>query len=155
MAEKISFEIEDAQELLNQLQKLNEIFQQDWSRVLNQWGNIKTTWQDKQAVVFEAQFQKILSIYQCSGKECEEYIVEIKRQIEIARKHQQIPLPPEFTNTRSNPAQTPTKRDQIKTSSPASKEASTNLQIPHSEIKNTPAAIQNDVKREQASHKAK
>lgn len=139
MAKNTSFEIEDAEKLLNQLQKLNEIFQQDWSKVLNQWANIKATWQDKQFVVFEAKFQELLSIYQRSEKECEEYILEIKQQIEMER---------ELTNIRFNLAQTSIRRDQLSTSSPTSKDGQQIPQPP--EIKNTSLPTnQNDIEGKQ------
>ncbi|BAZ12178.1 hypothetical protein NIES4071_40060 [Calothrix sp. NIES-4071] len=90
MSKQTSFNIEDAEKLLTQLQQLNEIIQQDWSRVLNQWNNLEQTWQDDSYDDFQTNFQKIVDIYKDEQNELEQHIAFIKKQIEAAQNLNQL-----------------------------------------------------------------
>ena len=90
MSKQISFKIEDAEELLTQLQQLNEIIQQDWSKVLNHWNNLEQTWHDESYNDFRANFNKLAAIYNDEQTKLEEYIVNIKENIEVESKLKQL-----------------------------------------------------------------
>lgn len=87
--EQTSFELEDAQILLNQLQQFQETLRQEWSRVLSQWSNMKHTWRDEQYYKFEPLFEKLSSTYNDAEKECDTYIIFINEQIQVAEKRKQ------------------------------------------------------------------
>jgi len=89
MAEQTSFELEDAQILLSQLQQFQDTLRQEWSRVLNQWRNLEQTWRDEQYYKFEPLFEKLSSTYNDAEKECEGYLAFITKQIQIAEKRNQ------------------------------------------------------------------
>ncbi|BBC23389.1 hypothetical protein [Pseudanabaena sp. ABRG5-3] len=48
MAVQTKFDIEDAQELSRQLQNLRDVLNQEFSRLINQWHNLESTWRDDQ-----------------------------------------------------------------------------------------------------------
>jgi hypothetical protein len=48
MAKQSQFDIEDAQELSRQLQNLRDVLNQEFSRLINQWHNLESTWRDDQ-----------------------------------------------------------------------------------------------------------
>jgi hypothetical protein len=48
MAAQTKFDIEDAQELSRQLQNLRDVLNQEFSRLINQWHNLESTWRDDQ-----------------------------------------------------------------------------------------------------------
>jgi hypothetical protein len=88
MAGQISFEITDAQDLLGQLQQFDDTIRQDWAKVLNQWGNLKSVWRDQQFDRFEPLFDKLSSTYNDAERECEGYIAFLQDQIRIAEARQ-------------------------------------------------------------------
>lgn len=89
MAGQTSFTEEDARELLSQLQKFRETLNQEWSRVANQWSNIKAVWYDQQFEQFEPIFQKFMYTYDDAERECEKYINFLEEQIRISRQRNQ------------------------------------------------------------------
>lgn len=92
MSKQISFEIEDAEKLLTQLQHLNEVIQQEWLRVLNQWKNLEETWQDKYYDDFKIDFQELLDIYKEEENKLEQHITFLKEQIEVKQHLNQLLL---------------------------------------------------------------
>lgn len=48
MAAQTQFDIEEAKELSRQLQNLRDILNQEFSRLINQWHNLESTWRDDQ-----------------------------------------------------------------------------------------------------------
>lgn len=88
MAEKqTSFSYQDAEILLQELQAFRDIFQQEWSSVLNQWANLKATWHDEQFEQFEKWFdEKFAYNYSFTELQCSVYINYLYKQMEIAQK---------------------------------------------------------------------
>jgi len=84
MADQVSFEISDAQDLLKQLQQFDETIRYDWSSVLNQWGNLQATWRDQQFDHFEPLFERLVVTYNDTNQQCEGYITFLQDQIRIA-----------------------------------------------------------------------
>lgn len=89
MATQVSSSLEDIQRLLQELRKFREILQQDWSRVLNQWGNLKATWQDDQFYHFEPLFEKFAADYTQREKDCENSIYFLQEQLRILDEQKQ------------------------------------------------------------------
>ncbi|MEH2363821.1 hypothetical protein [Nostoc sp.] len=89
MADITKFEREDAEVLLNQLQQFQKTLQQEWSRVSNQWGNLKSVWLDEQFENFEPLFEKLSATYDDANRECEGYIAFLNRQIQIDEEREQ------------------------------------------------------------------
>jgi hypothetical protein len=86
MSQQTSFSIEDANLFLSEQQELLEVLRQEWSRVLNQWSNLKVTWSDEQFDRFEPLFEKFVANYQDVEKESEKYIAFMQEQIRIAEE---------------------------------------------------------------------
>ncbi|MGB7274279.1 MAG: hypothetical protein WBC69_13350 [Geitlerinemataceae cyanobacterium] len=88
MAEKqTSFSSQDAEILLRELQYFRDVLQQEWSRVLNQWENLKMTWHDEQFDQFEKWFEeKFADSYNLAEIQCSVYINYLDWQIETAKK---------------------------------------------------------------------
>ena len=84
MSRQTSFDLEDAETLLKQLQRFHETIRQDWSKVLSQWANLRSVWHDQQFDKFEPLFEKLTTTYSDSERECEEYIAFMQDQIRIA-----------------------------------------------------------------------
>lgn len=89
MQKQTSFDLEDAEVLLNQLQQFYESLQQEWSRVLNQWNNLQVTWRDEQFDKFEPLFGKLSSTYTQAETDCQKYISFINEQISRLEDRQQ------------------------------------------------------------------
>ena len=81
--QQTSFSTEDAEMFLSEMQAFRETLQQEWSRVLNQWSNLKVTWHDEQFDRFEPLFEKLVASHSNAERECEKYIVFIQEQIRI------------------------------------------------------------------------
>ena len=56
MAAQTQFDIEDAKELSRQLQNLRDVLNQEFSRLINQWHNLESTWSDDQYNEFTKSF---------------------------------------------------------------------------------------------------
>ncbi len=81
-----TFDLEDAEALLTQLQRFHETLDQEWTSVLNRWGNLKSVWYDAQFDRFEPYFEKLSDTHRESERECEAYIAFMKEQIQVAEK---------------------------------------------------------------------
>ena len=77
------FQKEDAEDLLHQLKEYYETQRDEWSKVLNQWKSLESTWQDKQYQKFEPLFEKLSFAYSEAEKDCEKYIAFIQRRIKV------------------------------------------------------------------------
>ncbi len=86
MAAQTTFDLDDAKELLKQLENFYEAMKQDWSRVENQWANLRSCWHDDQYQTFEPLYEKLTSTHKDSQKETEEYISFMREQIRIGEK---------------------------------------------------------------------
>ncbi|MDJ0648105.1 MAG: hypothetical protein QNJ60_05305 [Xenococcaceae cyanobacterium MO_188.B19] len=84
MSRQTSFEIEDAEDFLNQLQEFQKSLEQEWREVLNQWDNLRSTWQDDQYYQFEPLFEDLSATYRRAEEDLEQNIAVIDRQIKIA-----------------------------------------------------------------------
>jgi hypothetical protein len=84
MSGQISFETDNAKELLNELQKFEDAVSSDWRQVLNRWSSLKSVWKDQQFDKFEPLFENLSNTYTQVEQECEEYIDFLKHQIDIA-----------------------------------------------------------------------
>ena len=82
--QQTSFSSEDAKFFLSEQQAFREALRQEWSRVLNQWSNLKATWRDEQFDRFEPLFEKFAANYSDAERECEDYIAFVQEQIRIA-----------------------------------------------------------------------
>lgn len=83
---KTSFNIEDAKNLLHQLNQFHLTLLQEWSHVSTQWSNLKETWHDQQFNEFEPLFDKLSSTYDDELKKCENYMLFLIQKIDIAEK---------------------------------------------------------------------
>lgn len=86
MEEQTSFNIDDAEALLKQLQEFNQTLKQEWSKVGSQWANLKRNWRDVQFDKFEPLFEKLSATYNLANFESEVYIGFLEKQIEVAKK---------------------------------------------------------------------
>lgn len=84
-----TFESQDAEELLRQLQDFRETLRQEWSRVQSQWGNLKAVWNDQQFDRFEPLFEKFSATYDDAERECEKYINFLQEQLQVAEDKKQ------------------------------------------------------------------
>lgn len=89
MSQQTSFSIEDAKELLTQLQQFRDVLVREWSRVSNQWHNLSMTWHDEQRTQFEPIYSKLLGTYADAQQEAEQYIAFLDNQIRIADERKQ------------------------------------------------------------------
>ena len=48
MAAQTTFDLDYAKDLLKQLENFYQVMKQDWSRVENQWANLRSCWHDDQ-----------------------------------------------------------------------------------------------------------
>lgn len=88
MSTHTSFNVEDTEAFLFELQQLQEIIQHDWTGVLNQWENLKIVWKDENFRIFEEKFSDLAVSYQMTEAECERHIAFLNQQILIANKLQ-------------------------------------------------------------------
>lgn len=84
-----SFDAQDAEDLLKELEQFHEAIRDEWSRVLNQWNNLKSVWRDQQFDRFEPIFEKFISTYMEAEKESDQYIRFVREQIEINENKKQ------------------------------------------------------------------
>jgi hypothetical protein len=81
--QQTSFDSQDAENLLKDLQDINDDLRHEWSKVLNQWSNLKSVWRDVQFDRFEPLFEKFQTAYHEAEKECDQYTTFMKEQIRI------------------------------------------------------------------------
>lgn len=86
MAVQTTFKLDDAMDLLSQLEGFREAIKQDWARVENQWANLRSCWHDDQYNTFEPLYNKLSATHKDSERECEEFISFMREQIRIAEK---------------------------------------------------------------------
>lgn len=86
MAAQTTFDLEDAKDLLKQLENFHEVMKQEWSRVENQWSNLRSCWHDDQYQTFEPLYDKLSSTHKDSEKESGEYISFMREQVRIAEE---------------------------------------------------------------------
>lgn len=86
MVQPTSFNLEDAECLLKQLNQFRVTLQQQWGKVATQWENLKSTWHDQQFDQFEPLFEKLSSTYQDEIDDCEKYMSFLLQQINIAQQ---------------------------------------------------------------------
>ena len=86
-----SFNIENAEYFLYQLKDLYQVLQSEWSRVLNQWYNLKSTWYDYHIYQFEDKFEILSSHYSRAIKQCEYSIIFLESRIIIAESLSNLP----------------------------------------------------------------
>ncbi len=84
-----SFDSQNAEDLLKQLEQFRDTIRHEWSRVLNQWGNLKSVWHDQQFDKFEPIFEKFISTYRDAEQENEKYIQFLQEQIKINEEKKQ------------------------------------------------------------------
>jgi predicted nuclease with TOPRIM domain len=90
MSAQTKFKIEDAEDLLQQLQQFQEILNEEWSRVLTQWSNLKYVWNDQQFDQFESLFEKLIADYRDTQEKNEKYISFLQQEIKIADERNKI-----------------------------------------------------------------
>jgi rRNA processing protein Gar1 len=83
MSRQTSFEIEDAEEFLNELQEFQKSLEQEWCEVLNQWENLRATWQDDQYYKFETLFEELSATYKRAEEDFKKNLAFVSRQIRI------------------------------------------------------------------------
>jgi len=85
MATQTQFEIEEAKELSRQLQNLRDILNQEFSRLINQWHNLESTWRDDQYSDFVHDFwEGFLDETKTTIKIYEETSQYLDKKIQIA-----------------------------------------------------------------------
>ncbi|AFZ52435.1 hypothetical protein WEU38_11755 [Cyanobacterium aponinum AL20118] len=90
MAEQTKFNRQDAEDLLRELQKFNNILNYEWIKVLRKWETLQSCWHDKQFEEFEPLFQKFKANYQDAENKSEEFIRFIQEQITISEERQRV-----------------------------------------------------------------
>lgn len=83
---KTTFNSEDAEALLKELQQFQDAIRNEWSQVLNKWSNLKSVWHDRQFDEFEPIFEQFISTYSDAEQESEKYISFVQRQIDLANE---------------------------------------------------------------------
>lgn len=86
MVKPTSFNLEDAECLLRQLDRFRGTLQHEWEKVATQWENLKSTWGDQQFDKFAPFFEKLSYTYQDEVEECEKYMVFLGQQIKTAEQ---------------------------------------------------------------------
>ncbi|MGL4500276.1 MAG: hypothetical protein ACRCU2_14515 [Planktothrix sp.] len=86
MVKPTSFNLEDADCLLRQLDQFRGTLQQEWGKVAIQWENLKSNWHDQQFDKFAPLFEKLSSTYQDEVDDCEKYMVFLVQQIKTAEQ---------------------------------------------------------------------
>lgn len=86
MVKPTSFNVEDAECLLRQLDQFRGALQQEWGKVSTQWENLKSTWCDQQFDKFAPLFEKLSSTYQNEIDDCENYMYFLIQHIETAQQ---------------------------------------------------------------------
>ena len=86
MVKPTSFNLEDTECLLKQLNQFRVTLQQEWGKVATQWENLKLTWHDQQFDKFAPLFEKLSSTYQDEIDECEKYMLFLVQQIKTAEQ---------------------------------------------------------------------
>lgn len=81
-----SFSVQDAKSFLQELRKCQENLRQEKSQLLNQWSNLKSSWEDKQRNDFEEIFDKILSTYNNAEQANDKHIKFVEDMIEKQEK---------------------------------------------------------------------
>ncbi|MBD2177276.1 hypothetical protein H6F42_10170 [Pseudanabaena sp. FACHB-1998] len=85
MAVQTKFDIEEAKELSRQLQNLRDVLNQEFSRLINQWHNLESTWRDDQYSDFVDDFwDEFLDKTKTTIKIYEETSEYLDRKIQIA-----------------------------------------------------------------------
>ena len=85
MAVQTQFDIEDAKELSRQLQNLRDTLNQEFSRLINQWHNLESTWRDDQYSDFVHDFwEEFLDKTKITIKIYEETSQYLDRKIQTA-----------------------------------------------------------------------
>jgi hypothetical protein len=85
MAAQTQFNIEDAKELSRQLQNLQDVLNQEFNRLINQWHNLESTWQDDQYADFVHDFwEEFLDKTKTTIKIYEETSEYLNNKIQIA-----------------------------------------------------------------------
>jgi hypothetical protein len=85
MAVQTQFDIEDAKELSRQLQNLRDVLNQEFSRLINQWHNLESTWHDDQYSDFTHGFwEEFLDKTKTTIKKYEETSEYFDNKIQIA-----------------------------------------------------------------------
>ncbi|EKD10330.1 ADP-ribosyltransferase domain-containing protein [Limnospira platensis] len=79
-----SFDIEDAELLLKKLKDFQEVIDVQWSRVINQWFNLKLTWHDYHFYEFEEIVGRLSYIYSSALQDCDRCINLLQNKIDIA-----------------------------------------------------------------------
>lgn len=79
-----SFDIEDAELLLKKIKDFQEVLDEQWSRVINQWFNLKLTWHDYHFYEFEEIVGRLSYIYSSAFQDCEKCINLLQNKIDIA-----------------------------------------------------------------------
>ncbi|NEP61752.1 MAG: hypothetical protein F6K31_33165 [Symploca sp. SIO2G7] len=86
-----SFDGQDAELLLRELEQFHDVLRSEWSRVLNQWSNLQLVWRDEQFDKFSPIFEKLVSVYNDAEQANENYINFVQQQIDInADKKQKL-----------------------------------------------------------------
>ncbi|MGI0480417.1 hypothetical protein ACN4EE_06470 [Geminocystis sp. CENA526] len=90
MSEQTRFNKQDAEALLRQLQKFNDILNYEWLIVLKKWEKLEVSWRDKQFEQFEPLFNDFKANYRNAENNSDEFINFIKEQITISEERQQV-----------------------------------------------------------------
>jgi hypothetical protein len=81
---------EDAQALLQQLQRFQETIGNDWGSVRSKWGNLQNSWQDSQYDKFEPFFDELCRTYSECERQQEEYTQYLTNLLSDAEETTQV-----------------------------------------------------------------
>lgn len=90
MAEQTKFNRQDAEDLLRELQKFNNILNYEWIKVLRKWETLQSCWYDKQFEELEPLFEKFKANYRNAENNSEVFIRFIQEQIAISEERQRV-----------------------------------------------------------------
>lgn len=125
-----SFSLEEAIQFRNRLQQYKELYDFEWSSVMNRWQDLQSVWQDSSCIEFERNFQQFIQPQDKTCTNLEIHLQEIDRTIEVIGKMKET-LPNLDSSvsdvTNSRPQSVPTTAFSNKDGSRISKEAYSKL----------------------------
>ena len=89
MGKQTSFDKQNAEALMSQLQQLHETIEKERSKVLSQWGKLQTSWADEQYYKFQPFLGKFAATYGDAERQLEKDVAFLKEQIRLAEERRQ------------------------------------------------------------------
>jgi exonuclease VII small subunit len=81
-----SFNLEDAIQLRNRLERCRETYRHEWESVRQRWQDLQYTWRDSQYRNFEPDFQRLVHTHDDVLEDLERQLQSLERAISIANR---------------------------------------------------------------------